>query len=563
MIAALGRAARIVHGRSLTTDAFAAVTALEQTDAWTDVLAHARAPDSLSLKALFAADAGRATRFRAQACGLTLDYAKQRVDARALELLLKVAETRRLADWRRRLFAGEAINHTEGRAVMHVALRAPRGHAMYADGRRVDGEVHDVLDRMSAFCERVRGGDWRGAHGDTITDVVNIGIGGSDLGPRMVCEALAAITGPGPRAHFVANVDAAQLAAVLQRLDPARTLFVVTSKTFTTQETMANASAARRWLVEALGTDAVPRHFVAVSTNAEAVAAFGIERDNSFGFWDWVGGRYSVWSAVGLSAMLQLGPAMFRELLAGAHAMDRHFVEAPDAQNLPLLLALLAVWNHGALGCATQVIAPYAQRLAFFTGWLQQLEMESNGKGVRRDGTPARATTPALWGDVGTNGQHAFFQMLHQGPQVHPVDFILPVAADHALPGQQRLLIANALAQAAALMRGKDADEVRAELSGRGMKGEALEQAIPHRVFPGNRPSNLILLPRLDAFHLGALMAMYEHRSFVLSVLWDINAFDQWGVELGKQLASRLLQADAQQDMELDGSTRSHLGLLG
>jgi glucose-6-phosphate isomerase len=302
---------------------------------------------------------------------------------------------------------------------------------------------------------------------------------------------------------------------------------------------------------------------VAVSTNLEAVAAFGIERDNSFGFWDWVGGRYSVWSAVGLSVMLRVGPSMFREFLAGAHAMDRHFVDAPAAQNLPVLLALLAVWNQGALGCATQVIAPYAQRLVFFSGWLQQLEMESNGKSVLRDGSPAARTTPALWGDVGTNGQHAFFQMLHQGPEVHPVDFILPVAADHELRDQQRLLIANVLAQAAALMRGKTADEVRAELAARGLQGEALERAIPHRVFPGNRPSNLILLPRLDAFHLGALMAMYEQRTFVLSVLWGVNAYDQWGVELGKQLATRLLQPGAAHDQSLDGSTRAHLDLLG
>ncbi len=434
---------------------------------------------------------------------------------------------------------------------------------MHADGQRVDGDVHAVLDRMAAFCDRVRAGQWRGARGDAITDVVNIGIGGSDLGPRMVCAALDAVAGEGPRLHFVANVDGAQLAAVLEALDPAHTLFVVTSKTFTTQETMANAGAARRWLVDALGADAVPRHFVAVSTNLDAVAAFGIERDNSFGFWDWVGGRYSVWSAVGLSVMLRIGPPMFRQLLAGAHAMDRHFVEAPSGQNLPVLLALLAVWNQGALGCVTQVIAPYAQRLVFFTGWLQQLEMESNGKRVLRDGTPSGRTTPAVWGDVGTNGQHAFFQMLHQGSEIHPVDFILPMAADHALPDLQRLLIANALAQAAAMMRGKTADEVRAELSDRGMTGAALEHAIPHRVFPGNRPSNLVLLPRLDAFHLGALMAMYEQRTFVLSVMWGVNAYDQWGVELGKQLATRLLKPGAAQDQGLDGSTRAHLGLLG
>ena len=536
--------------------------ALERTDAWADVLSHARALDATSLLSLFADDAARAQTFRAQACGLTLDYSKQRVDTRALQLLFKLAEARDFTLWRERLLAGEPINHTEQRAVMHTALRAPRGTPMQADGQRIDAQVHEVLDRMASFCERVRGGDWRGARGDRIADVVNIGIGGSDLGPRMVCEALSAIAGPGPRVHFVANVDAAQLVAVLRELDPARTLFVITSKTFTTQETMANANAARRWLVEALGADAVGRHFVAVSTNLDAVAAFGIDRANSFGFWDWVGGRYSVWSAVGLSVMLQIGPQRFAEFHAGAHAMDRHFSEAPPTQNLPLLLALIAVWNHNALGCATQVIAPYAQRLAWFTGWLQQLEMESNGKGVLRDGTPTMRTTPALWGDVGTNSQHAFFQMLHQGSEIHPVDFILPVAADHDLKDQHRLLIANCLAQASALMRGKSADEVRSELRQRGLEGEALEQAIPHRVFPGNRPSNLILLPRLDAHHLGALMAMYEHRTFALSVLWGVNAYDQWGVELGKQIAKRLLQPGVGQDQSLDGSTRSHLDLL-
>lgn len=536
---------------------------LEGCPAWIEVLAQAARLRGKHLRQLFADDPERVSRFRALACGLTLDYSKQRLDAASLRALLVLAQSRDVHGWRERLFDGDAVNLTEQRAAMHVALRAPRGQRVEVGGRSVEGDVHDVLDRMTDFSLRVRQGQWRGATGEPIRDLVNIGIGGSDLGPRMVCEALAAVAPPGPRVHFVANVDAAQLVAVLRTLDPATTLFVVTSKTFTTQETMANAAAARRWLVDALGVDSVPRHFVAVSTNLEAVTAFGIAPDNAFGFWDWVGGRYSVWSAVGLSAMVAVGPVMFRELLAGAHAMDRHFVESPDAENLPLLMALLAVWNHGAMGFHTQVIAPYAQRLVHFTAWLQQLEMESNGKAVLRDGTPAGATTPALWGDVGTNAQHAFFQMLHQGPQIHPVDFIVPVAADHALADQHRLLIANALAQAAALMSGKTAEEVRAELGRRGMSGVALDQAVAHRVFGGNRPSNLLLLPRLDAFHLGALMALYEHRTFVLSVLWGINAFDQWGVELGKQLAGRLLSPGAADDSMLDASTRSHLSLLG
>ena len=532
---------------------------LQQTAAWAAVSAQAQRLHSQSLNQLFNADGARVARFTAKACGLNLDFSKQRIDAESLSALLALAKERDLSGWTQRLFAGEPINHTENRAVMHMALRAPRGQAMFACGEPVSDTVHAVLDRMEIFSERVRNGQWRGAIGDAITDVVNIGIGGSDLGPRMVCAALGGPEVPGPRVHFVANVDATQLVDTLANLNPAQTLFVVTSKTFTTQETMANARSARRWLIERLGADAVPNHFVAVSTNLIAVAEFGIAAENCFAFWDWVGGRYSVWSAVGLSVMLRLGATQFRALLAGAHAMDRHFLETPAERNLPCLMALLAVWNDAAQDCASQVVAPYAQRLCYFVAWLQQLEMESNGKSVMRDGAPAQRTSPAVWGDVGSNSQHAFFQMLHQGTAVHAVDFILPLRAAHAFPEQQRLLMANALAQAAALMRGKTAQEVRAELLARGVSGDALEAAIPHRVFPGNRPSSLLLLPQLDAFHLGALMALYEHRTFVLSVLWGVNAFDQWGVELGKQLAVQLLRPDAMDDGQLDASTRAHL----
>ncbi|MGQ0697913.1 MAG: glucose-6-phosphate isomerase [Panacagrimonas sp.] len=535
---------------------------LERTPEWDEVRHHAAGLHATHLNEFFAVDSSRVSRLRLQASGLTLDYSKQRIDESALSLLLKVLDARDFESWRRRLFAGEPINHTEQRAVMHMALRAPRDVPMRADGREVTSDVHEVLDRMEDFCTRVRAGVWRGARGDAIIDVINIGIGGSDAGPRMVCEALSAAASGGPRAHFVANVDAAQLAATLKQVDPASTLFVITSKTFTTQETMANAENARRWLTGALGADAVQHHFVAVSTNRAAVTAFGISADNMFGFWDWVGGRYSVWSAVGLSAMLHLGPAAFREFLAGAHAMDLHFRDAPSASNMPVIMALIAAWNDQALGCASQVVSPYTQRLVSFLGWLQQLEMESNGKGVLRDGTPAPRTTPALWGDVGTNSQHAFFQMLHQGPAIHPVDFVVPLQPDHAYPDQHRLLLANVLAQAAALMCGKNADEVRSELKARGLDDAAIETAVPHRVFTGNRPSNLLLLPRLDAFHLGALMALYEHRCFVLSVLWGVNAFDQWGVELGKQLAVKLLQQGAAEDPTIDASTRSHLRYL-
>jgi len=534
------------------------MSVLTESAAWRALAKLAEADAAITLEQRFRDDPERASRYSAEACGLYLDYSKQRIGDDTLEALLRYAEQQQLPAWIARMSAGEAINLTEGRAVGHMALRAPREAGLNMAGQPVMPLIHGVLDRMTAFAEAIRGGSWRGATGEPITDVVNIGIGGSDFGPRMVWDALATRTAV-PRAHFVANVDGAQLSAALAQLDPARTLFVITSKTFTTQETMANAGAARRWLTAALGDAAVARHFVGVSTARATAEAFGIAPANVFEFWDWVGGRYSLWSAVGLANLISLGPERFRSLLAGAHAMDEHFRNAPLAENLPVLMGLAAFWNNNFLGAASQVVAPYAQRLRRFVGWLQQLEMESNGKGVDRDGQAVDyATTPALWGDVGTNSQHAFFQMLHQGPALHPVDFILPIAATHDLPEQQPLLIANCLAQSAALMRGKGADQVRAELERQGLAGAALEAAIPHRLFTGNRPSSTLLLPRLDAFHLGALCALYEHRTFVLSVLWNLNAFDQWGVELGKQLAQRVVAAQlpGSDDPTLDASTR-------
>lgn len=531
------------------------MSALTESAAWRALLALAGDARATPAAQRFAADPARATRYAAEACGLYLDYSKQCVDDAVLAALLALARQQQVGPAIAAMYAGERINATEGRAVGHVALR---GSAPVMAGREVAADVADVLARMRRFAEAIRGGDWRGATGERITDVVNIGIGGSDFGPRMVCTALAE-PGSVPRAHFVSNVDGSQLAATLHGLDPARTLFVVTSKTFTTLETMANAGAARQWLVAALGEAAVARHFAGVSTSRSATAVFGIAPANVFEFWDWVGGRYSLWSAVGLSSMIALGPQAFDALLAGARAMDRHFAEAPPEANLPVLMALLQVWNSNFLGAASQVIAPYAQRLHGFVGWLQQLEMESNGKQTDRDGRPVEyATTPVLWGDVGTNAQHAFFQMLHQGPALNPVDFILPVESSGGPPEQQGLLIANCLAQSAALMRGKDARQVRAELLRQGLSGAELEAAIPHRTFTGNRPSSTLLLPRLDAFHLGALCALYEHRAYVLSVLWNIHAFDQWGVELGKQLAQDVLAAsDPDRAAQLDPSTRA------
>lgn len=538
------------------------MTALTQSRGWRALAAHAREVADLRIMALFEADQGRAAAFSAEACGLFLDYSKQRLTRETRDLLLGFAQQQELPQAIARLFSGEAVNHTEGRAAFHMALRAPADAVMTVAGENVVPAVQAVLERMLGFAAQVRSGRWKGAKRKPIRDVVNIGIGGSDLGPRMVCEALQA-QADGPRCHFVANVDGAQLHRVLHALDPATTLFVITSKTFTTQETMANAQSARNWLVAALGEKAIPKHFVAVSTNLEAVRAFGIAAENSFGFWDWVGGRYSLWGAVGLSILLAVGEQGFLALLAGAAAMDEHYRHAPLEANLPALMALVAVWNTNFLGCSDQVIAPYDQRLEKFVPWLQQLEMESNGKRINTLGeTVDYATTPVLWGDVGTNSQHAFFQMLHQGSRVHPVDFILVRQPHHPYARLHQLLLANGLAQSKALMLGKSATEAHAELAVKGLVGEALEQAVPHRVFPGNRPSNTVLLPQLDAWHLGALCALFEHRTHALSVLWQINAFDQWGVELGKKLAADVLKALEGEALPLDGSTQQLLNRL-
>lgn len=513
----------------------------------------------IDLRRALVDDPGRTERLQVSAAGLTLDLATQRVDDAALDALIDHAQQVGLVEARRALFAGERINLTEDRAAAHMALRAPRDAHFVVDGADVSAEVEAVLQAMTGFADAVRSGAWRGHSGEVITDVVNIGIGGSDLGPRMVVTALEGQI-DAVRAHFIANVDAIELRDVLANLNPARTLFVITSKTFTTQETMTNARLARDWLCRTLPEEAVRQHFVAVSTNLEAAADFGIPQAQCFGFWDWVGGRYSVWSAVGLSVMIALGPKCFAELLQGAWAMDTHFRDAPMATNLPVQMGLVAWWNHEALRLPTHVVVPYLQRLMHFVPWLQQLEMESNGKGARRGGEPAASSTPPLWGDVGTNGQHAFFQMLHQGPQAQPVDFIvaaMPVSEAPADRISHRLLLANVLAQRSALTFGKDAAAVDAELTAQGFDAAQRKMMAPHRIFPGNRPSSLLVMPKLDAFHLGALMAAYEHRTFVLSVLWDVLPFDQWGVELGKSIAKNIDRALATgaDDGQLDAST--------
>ncbi len=520
---------------------------LTESPEWKSLEQHAQRLKPTSISGLFEKDARRARDFSADGCGIYLDYSKQLAGLETRELLLKLADARGLRRAVEKLFAGEPVNSTENRAAFHMALRNVSGAAMSVAGKDVMPQVRSVLERMGAFAERVRSGEWRGYSNEPIMDVVNIGIGGSDLGPRMVCDALSPYSGK-LRTHFVANVDGAPLADLFKRLDPAHTLFIITSKTFTTQETMANAQSARRWILDAGGEKAIGKHFVAVSTNAAEAGKFGIPPDRMFEFWDWVGGRYSLWSAVGLSIVLALGAERFRELLRGAHDMDRHFRDTPHESNLPVLMALLAVWNTNFRGCVSHVMAPYSQRLALFTAWLQQLEMESNGKRVDRDGRVVDyATTPVLWGDVGTNAQHAYFQMIHQGPAAHPLDFILIAQAGHELAEQHRMLLAHGLAQSSALMAGKYADD-------------------PHREFPGNRPSSTLLLPRLDPYHLGALLALYEHRAYVLSVIWNINPFDQFGVELGKQAAQHTLAAlegrMALTDSRLDPSTRQLLERL-
>ncbi|MCP5240844.1 MAG: glucose-6-phosphate isomerase [Zoogloeaceae bacterium] len=536
-----------------------------ETPAWQALAAHAAALRDTRLRTLFGEEPRRFERFSLAAAGLTLDYSKNRVDARALELLFALARERGLEAARDQMFAGVPINNTEGRAVLHVALRAPAGARFEVDGEDVMPAVAAVRERVGEFATAVREGSWRGYTGEAVSDVVNIGIGGSDLGPAMACQALAAYGHARLTMHFVSNVDGDQLAQVLARVNPARTLFVIASKTFTTIETMTNAASARAWFLAGGAAEKdIARHFVAVSTNAAKVAEFGIDAANMFGFWDWVGGRYSMWSAVGLPIALWVGRENFEAMLDGAHGMDRHFAEAPLEANMPAILALLGVWYRAFFHATSVCIAPYSQALARMPAYLQQLEMESNGKSVTRDGQPvAMSTCPVVWGEPGTNGQHAFFQLLHQGTDLIPVDFIAPLKAAHTLPGHHRLLLANCIAQSKALMVGKTADEVRAELTAAGMSGAALEALVPHRVFQGNRPSNTILMPALSPRSLGALIALYEHKVFVQGIIWDVNSFDQWGVELGKQLATRIVGELASGDAEHeDASTRGLIGMV-
>jgi glucose-6-phosphate isomerase len=520
--------------------------------AWKALAAH----QTDDLRTLFASHPDRGARMTAQACGLLLDYSKQRVNEQTIDLLVALADSVGLAAYREAMFTGDHINTTEDRAVLHTALRLPRDASLVVDGRDVVADVHEVLDRMASFSDQVRTGDWTGHTGKRIRNIVNIGIGGSDLGPVMAYEALKHYSARDLVFRFVSNVDGTDFVEAVQDLDPQETLFVVSSKTFTTQETMANAHSARTWLLDALGDEAaVAKHFVAVSTNAQAVSAFGIDTAQMFGFWDWVGGRYSMDSAIGLSTMLAIGPRNFADMLAGFHEMDVHFRNAPTRENLPALMGLLAVWNRNFLDLPTCAVLPYEQYLKRFPAYLQQLTMESNGKSVRLDGSPVGCQTGAIfWGEPGTNGQHSFYQLIHQGTSTIACDFLFflepvnPLAATDA-PDHHDLLVSNVLAQAAVLAFGKTAEEVAAE----GVPADL----VAHKVMPGNRPSSMIVGKRLDPGTLGRLVALYEHSVFTQGVIWGINPFDQWGVELGKAMAKKivpLLTGEASEE-GLDSST--------
>ena len=516
---------------------------IDSTPAWQALAAHWQTMAQVHMRELFAADPGRAARMTADAAGLHIDYAKHIATDETLGLLFDLARAADLEGWRERMFSGEHINSTEDRAVLHVALRNRGNRPIRVDGQDVMPDVNAVLAQMQSFCNRVRAGDWQGFTGRPIHDIVNIGIGGSNLGPKMVATALTPYQSEAPRPHFVSNVDGTHLAETLKHLDPATTLFIVASKTFTTQETMTNAQSARRWLVDGLGSDAAVRnHFVAVSTNAEKVAEFGIDTENMFGFWDWVGGRYSLWSAIGLPIALAVGFERFEELLAGAHDMDEHFRTAPLAQNLPVILGLLGVWYVDFAGAKTHAILPYDQYLEHFPAYFQQGDMESNGKHVTRDGARVDyATGPVVWGQPGTDGQHAFYQLIHQGTELIPSDFIAPIQSHNPLGDHHAKLLANCFAQTEALMRGRTLEEAREGMLAAGLSAAEAERLAPHRQFDGNRPTTTILMDAVTPRTLGALIALYEHKIFTQGIVWGINSFDQWGVELGKQLAGVIL----------------------
>ncbi|SMQ65334.1 glucose-6-phosphate isomerase [Devosia lucknowensis] len=519
--------------------------------------------DDYTMREMFALDPNRFQRFSATGADILLDYSKNRIDEDAMDALFELARAAGVEDRRSQMCEGEHINITEDRAVMHMALRYQGDKPVEVDGKDVMPDVRAVLAAIETYTNAVRSGEIRGQGGAQFTDVVNIGIGGSDLGPAMVTLALEPYTRADLRAHYVSNVDGAHIHDVLKRLDPKKTLFIVASKTFTTDETMTNANSARDWISDTLGEEAVPNHFAAVSTNLEACAKFGIRQDRIFGFWDWVGGRYSVWSAIGLPIALAVGYDNFAKFLAGADAMDRHFLETPLERNLPVIMALIGVWYRNAWGFSTHAVLPYDQRLSRFAAYLQQQDMESNGKSVTLDGKKVDwPTGPIVWGEPGTNGQHAFYQLIHQGTDVIPCDFLIAARPHENLPPHHDKLVANVLAQSEALMLGKTKDEVVAELKAQGLDKDQIKALAPHKVFPGNRPSNTLFYKQLTPEVLGSLIALYEHKVFVQGVIWNVNSYDQWGVELGKQLAKALLPKVKGEESG-EGHDASTQGLLG
>ena len=510
---------------------------------WKKLNEHYSKTSGLQMRDLFAADKDRFLKYSIQFNEILVDYSKNRITDETISLLLALAEEAGLKQAIEDMFSGKKINNTEKRSVLHVALRNRSNTPILSDGKDVMPEVNAVLEKMKGFCEKVRSGAWKGYTGKTITDVVNIGIGGSDLGPVMVTEALKPYGSPTLNVHFVSNVDGTHIVEVTKKLNPETTLFIIASKTFTTQETITNAESAKAWFLKTAKDEAaVAKHFVALSTNAKSVAAFGIDTNNMFEFWDWVGGRYSLWSAIGLSIALYIGFDNYIELLSGAHAMDKHFKETPFAKNIPVLLALIGVWYNNFYNAESHAILPYDQYMHRFAAYFQQGDMESNGKRVTKDGTKVSYSTgPIIWGEPGTNGQHAFYQLIHQGTKLIPCDFLAPVISQNPIGDHHPKLLANFFAQTEALMKGKTAAEAKAELDKSGMATEDVAALVNHKVFEGNRPTNSIFFKKLTPFTLGSLIAMYEHKIYTQSVVWQINAFDQWGVELGKQLANAIL----------------------
>eukprot|EP01113_Clastostelium_recurvatum_P025007 TRINITY_DN2999_c0_g1_i1.p1 TRINITY_DN2999_c0_g1~~TRINITY_DN2999_c0_g1_i1.p1 ORF type:complete len:589 (-),score=129.90 TRINITY_DN2999_c0_g1_i1:29-1714(-) len=532
---------------------------LTETPAWKALQQHHESLKSSHMRELFEKDRTRFDRFHAQFEDILLDFSKNIITDETIQLLVNLAQQADVKGWAERMFTGEKINTTEDRAVLHIALRNRSNTPIMVDGVNVTDQVNAVLAKMGKFVASVRGGEWRGYTGKQITDCVNIGIGGSDLGPVMVTAALQPYASDKMRVHFVSNVDGTHIAEATRHLNPETTLFIVASKTFTTQETITNALSAREWLYRTLKLEsasdeekrkAVSKHFVALSTNTKEVTQFGILEDNMFEFWDWVGGRYSVWSAIGLSVALYIGMENFEAFLAGAHAMDNHFRNTPYERNLPVLLGLIGLWYNNFFGAQSQAILPYDQYLSRFAAYFQQGDMESNGKGVTKSGERVSYSTgPVIWGEPGTNGQHAFYQLIHQGMKTIPCDFIAPIETHNPIGKHHPILLSNFFAQTEALMRGKTAEEARAELTKEGVSGERLEKLVPHKVFTGNRPTNSIMVQKITPYTLGSLVALYEHKIFTQGVIWRINSFDQWGVELGKQLAKSILP-----ELEASGS---------